>query len=103
MPEWFSSVYFNGTLYTYAYGVTELLCGNCDSDYWAAGEASMLGGELVGASLGDRWGAIHERYGLAARVLFPSHRRLRASPFLVPRLPGSICNPNVPLPTRLDS
>ena len=23
-PEWFSSVYFNGTLYTYAYGVTEL-------------------------------------------------------------------------------
>ena len=33
-PEWFSSVYFNGTLYTYAYGVSELLCGNCDSDYW---------------------------------------------------------------------
>jgi hypothetical protein len=24
----------------------------------------MLGGALVGASLGDRWGAIHEPYGL---------------------------------------
>ena len=29
-PDWFSSVYFNATLYTYVYGVTEVICGNCD-------------------------------------------------------------------------
>ena len=63
-PEWFSSVYFNGTLYTYAYGVSELLCGNCHSDYWAHGEPHLVGGELVGASLGDRWGEINEPYGV---------------------------------------
>jgi PEP-CTERM motif len=62
-PDWFSSVYFNGTLYTYVYGVTELLCGNCDSDYTNFGDPDMLGGELVGASLGDRWGGIGEPYG----------------------------------------
>jgi PEP-CTERM motif len=62
-PEWFSSVYFNGTLYTYAYGATELICGNCDEDYIFTGEPHMLGGSLVGASLGDRWGVIHEPYG----------------------------------------
>ena len=61
-PEWISSVYFNGTLYTYVYGVSELLCGNCDSDYWRFGQVHMLGGELVGASLGDRWGEINEPY-----------------------------------------
>jgi hypothetical protein len=63
-PHWFSSVYFNGTLYTYAYGVTELICGNCDEGYWLHGEPHMLGGALVGASLGDRWGEINQRYGV---------------------------------------
>ena len=61
-PEWISSVYFNGTLYTYAYGVSELLCGNCDRDYISFGEVHLVGGELVGASLGDRWGEINEPY-----------------------------------------
>ena len=63
-PDWFSSVYFNGTLYTYVYGVTELICGNCDEGYWLHGEPHMLGGALVGASLGDRWGDIGQPYGL---------------------------------------
>jgi PEP-CTERM motif len=63
-PDWFSSVYFNGTLYTYAYGVTEVTCGNCDEGYSHFGEPHMLGGALVGASLGDRWGAIFQPYGL---------------------------------------
>jgi hypothetical protein len=54
-------VYFNGTLYTYAYGVSELLCGNCSSDY-LHGEPHLRGGALVGASLGDRWGEIKEPY-----------------------------------------
>jgi PEP-CTERM motif len=58
LPDWFSSVYFNGTLYTYAYGVAELICGNCHSDYRSFGEAHMVGFQLVGATLGDRWGAI---------------------------------------------
>jgi hypothetical protein len=31
-PGWFSSVYFNGTLYTYAYAATEVHC-RCDPDY----------------------------------------------------------------------
>ena len=56
-------MYFNGTLYTYAYGVTELICGNCDSDYIFMVKPTMLGGELVGATLGDRWGEINEPYG----------------------------------------
>ena len=58
-PEWFSDVYFNGTLYTYTYGVTEVVCA-CDEDYVFRGENELLGGELLGATLGDRWGAINE-------------------------------------------
>ena len=61
-PEWFSDVYFNGTLYTYAYGVTEVICG-CGNDYVFFGDADLIGGELLGATLGDRWGAINEPYG----------------------------------------
>ena len=62
LPEWFSSVYFNGTLYTYAYGVSELICsgGPCDDGYQFGGEAHLGGGfpQLVGATIGDRWGQI---------------------------------------------
>ena len=65
----------------------------------------MLGGELVGASLGDRWGAIHEpkTFHQTGTVLFPSTQTAQGFTFVSPRLPGSICNPNVPLPTCLDS
>jgi hypothetical protein len=61
-PGWFSSVYFNGTLYTYAYAATEVWC-RCDEDYIFTGEFRMLGGALVGATLGDRWGRIEQPYG----------------------------------------
>jgi hypothetical protein len=60
--DWFSSVYFNGTLYTYAYAATEVHC-RCDADYIFNGEFRMLGGALVGATLGDRWGRIEHTYG----------------------------------------
>ncbi|MET0164749.1 MAG: PEP-CTERM sorting domain-containing protein [Vicinamibacterales bacterium] len=87
-PEWFSSVYFNGTLYTYAYGVSELICGNCDSDYISFGEARMLGGELVGASLGDRWGEINEPYGLEDDFAFfvPLTQTARGFTFFSPEV-----------------
>jgi hypothetical protein len=63
--NWFSSVYFNGTFYSYAYGVSELVCkgGPCHTGYTFLGEAHLLGGELIGATLGDRWGAILEPSG----------------------------------------
>ena len=54
-------MYFNATLYTYVYGVTEVICGNCDE---LNSEPSMPGGALVGATLGDRWGLIHQPYGV---------------------------------------
>ena len=58
LPQWFSSVYFDGTLYTYAYGVSELICGNCDENYQFRGEASLVSFQLVGAALDDPWGHI---------------------------------------------
>ena len=55
-------MYFNGSLYTYTYSASEVVCA-CDEDYVFGGENELNGGELLGATLGDRWGAINERYG----------------------------------------
>ena len=43
--------------------MTEVNCGNCGEDYYFKGDANLIGGELLGATLGDRWGAINRPLG----------------------------------------
>ena len=82
-PEWFSSVYFNGTLYTYVYGVTELICANCDADYYVLVRPKCSAVHWSAprwATGGARSTSRTALTSTASRVLFPSHRPLRASP-----------------------
>lgn len=53
---WFSDVYFNGSRYTYLYGIEAAVCIDCGSGYYGHGQSTLLEGEFSGHRPNGQWG-----------------------------------------------
>jgi hypothetical protein len=76
LPDFFSEVRFNGTHFTYIYGVSRLVSCNCDLDYFIRSKGGRhLSGELLGGTLRGTWGNV-----LGYRMGFADFQGLLANP-----------------------